>query len=84
MSTLSPLLSMNLSIKDGKPAKVTELANPTSLRLEDLAPFDESLNSDEGIELDSVTSLSQRLDQPEFQARDHYSQEWTFCFIDLS
>ena len=36
MAGLSPLLSMNLSMKDGKPSKVTELANPKSLRLEDL------------------------------------------------
>merc|ERR1711935_82475 len=57
MAGLSPLLSMNLSMKDGKPAKVNELTNPSSLRLEDLPPLDEQFNSDEGIDYASVTSL---------------------------
>ena len=45
MSNLSPLLSMNLSMKDGKPTKVSELANPKSYRLEDLTPLDSKYNS---------------------------------------
>ena len=57
MAGLSPLLSMNLSMKDGKPAKVNELTNPSSLRLEDLPPLGERFNSDEGVDYASVTSL---------------------------
>lgn len=81
MSNLSPLLSMNLSMKDGKPTKVSELANPKSYRLEDLPPLDSKYNSgrggfhkainnqilDEGLDYNQITSLEQRLDQPEFQ-----------------
>ena len=40
MSSLSPML-LNLSMKDGKPVKVTELESPKGKRLEDFDPVDE-------------------------------------------
>lgn len=67
MSGLSPLLSMNLSMKDGKQTKIPELNNPVSLSLDQLTPLDPIYNSDEGINLLNVASLEQRFDQPEFQ-----------------
>lgn len=40
MGGLSPLL-MNLSLKDGKPVKITELEPPKARRLRDMEPLDD-------------------------------------------
>ena len=58
---------VNLSMKDGKPLKVTELENPRGKRIEDLDPIDPEYLTEGGVQFWSTTSLQQRLDQPEFQ-----------------
>jgi hypothetical protein len=40
MAGLSPLLSMNLSMKDGKPAKIPELKNPKSFSVDEIPELD--------------------------------------------
>ena len=44
MGGLSPLL-MSLSLKDGKPIKITELEPPKGRRLKDMEPLDDEYYS---------------------------------------
>jgi len=62
----SPLL-MSLSLKDGKPIKITDLEPPKGRRLKDMEPLDDEYYSESGVDFWDTTSLQQRFDQPEFQ-----------------
>ena len=55
MSSLSPML-VNLSMKDGKPVKITELDSPKGRKLEDFEPLDEQYMTGKGSSSNTLTA----------------------------